>query len=209
MARNAATARPPRPARGAARWAAAAVQLCPQTTDIEEAQAWAADWEAAGVEGVIAKDPDGRYQPGRPGWIKLKTRSTAEAIVGGVTGSLSAPGVLLLGLYDAAGRLRYVGQTMPVGEVGRELDMALVRYVTLRRGADVRTPWPRPLPAAWSGRPGERRPVPYIPVQPTVVVEVEVDAAFDEDAGRWRHRTRFLRVRADLSAYDVRRMSAS
>ncbi|WP_426513180.1 hypothetical protein ACPPVO_22685 [Dactylosporangium sp. McL0621] len=96
--------------------------------------------EAAGVEGVIAKNPDGRYEPGRPGWVKVKTRSTAEAIVVGVTGSLSAPGVLLLGRYDAAGRLRYVGQTMPIGEAGRELGQALVRYVAQRRGVDVQTP---------------------------------------------------------------------
>ncbi|WP_426513181.1 hypothetical protein ACPPVO_22690 [Dactylosporangium sp. McL0621] len=56
---------------------------------------------------------------------------------------------------------------------------------------------------------GGAAPLQCIAVQPTVVVEVEVDAAFDEDAGQWRHRARFLRVRADLSAYDVRRMSAS
>ncbi|MEU7873130.1 ATP-dependent DNA ligase [Dactylosporangium sp. NPDC049140] len=179
--------------------------LCPQTADVDEARRWAVDWEAAGVEGVIAKNPGGRYELGRPGWVKVKTRSTAEAIVGGVTGSLSTPGVLLLGRYDAAGRLRYVGQTMPVGEVGRELGQALVRYVAQRRNADERSPWPQPLPASWSGQLGERRPLPYIPVQPTVVVEVEVDAAFDEGAGRWRHRARFVRVRADLSVYDVER----
>ncbi|WP_345138116.1 ATP-dependent DNA ligase [Dactylosporangium darangshiense] len=185
------------------------LQLCPQTTDVDEAQAWAVDWEAAGVEGVIAKDPDGRYRPGdrpgRPGWVKVKTRSTTEAIVAGVTGSLSAPGVLLLGRYDAAGRLRYVGQTVPLGDVGRDLGPGFVRYVAQRRGEEIRTPWPQPLPAAWSGQLGERRPLPYIPVQPTVVVEVEVDVAFDEPVGRWRHRARYVRVRADLSVYDVRR----
>lgn len=69
----------------------------------------------------------------------------------------------------------------------------------------VGTPWPQPLPAAWSGQLGERRPLRYVPVQPTVVVEVEVDAAFDEDAGRWRHQARFVGVRADLSVYDVAR----
>ncbi|MGI5243298.1 ATP-dependent DNA ligase [Dactylosporangium sp. CA-139066] len=181
------------------------LQLCPQTTDPDEARAWMADWQHAGVEGVVCKDPTGRYVPGGRGWVKVKTRSTTEAIIGGVTGSLSAPGVLLLGRYDAAGRLRYVGQTMPVGDVGRELGPGLARYVVQRQGGEIRTPWPQPLPAAWSGQLEERRPLPYIPVQPTVVVEVEVDVAYDEDVGRWRHRARYVRVRADLSVYDVPR----
>lgn len=113
--------------------------------------------------------------------------------------------MLLLGRYDAGGRLRYVGQTHPIGDAGHELGQALVRYVAQRHGGPVPHPWPVPLPAAWSGQLGERRPLAYVPVQPTVVGEVEVDVAFDEEAGRWRHRTRFVRVRADLSAYDVTR----
>ncbi|MFD0575215.1 ATP-dependent DNA ligase [Dactylosporangium darangshiense] len=180
------------------------LQLCPQTTDPDEARTWMADWQHAGVEGVVAKDPAGRYVPGGRGWVKVKTRSTTEAIVGGVTGSLSAPGALLLGRYDAAGRLRYVGLTNPVPAAQwGELGQAFVRYVAQQRGGTVAHPWPVPLPAAWSGQLGQRQPLAYIPVQPTVVVEVAVDAAFDEEAGRWRHRAGFVRVRADLSVYDV------
>lgn len=186
--------------------AAPHLQLCPQTANPDEARRWMTDWADAGVEGVLAKDPAGRYQPGRVGWAKIKTRNTVEAIVGGVTGTLTAPSVLLLGRLDANGRLRYVGQTHPIPpEMAAELGQALARYVAQQRGGPVPHPWPNPLPAAWSGQLGERRPLAYIPVQPTVVVEVQVDASFDEEAGRWRHRAGFVRVRADLSVYDVAR----
>ncbi|GGM52927.1 ATP-dependent DNA ligase [Dactylosporangium sucinum] len=182
------------------------LQLCPQTLDPAEARTWMRDWQHTGVEGVVCKDPAGRYVPGGRAWVKVKTRNTTEAIVGGVTGTPSAPGSLLLGRYDAGGRLRYVGITNPIPAAHRaELGQALVRYVAQRRGAAIPHPWPIPLPAAWSGQLGERRPLNYVPVQPTVVVEVLVDAAFDEEAGRWRHRPTFVRVRADLSPYDVTR----
>jgi ATP-dependent DNA ligase len=180
------------------------LQLCPQTSDPVEARAWMADWQNAGVEGVVGKDPAGRYEPGRPGWVKVKTRSTVEAIVGGVTGSLSAPGALLLGRFNQQGRLRYLGMTHPVGQAGAELGSAFERYVAQQRGGVVPHPWPQPLPAAWTGQLEQARPVVYMPVRPTVVVEVEVDVAFDEPVGRWRHRARYVRARPDLSIYDVR-----
>jgi hypothetical protein len=40
---------------------------------------------------------------------KVRTRTTAEAVVGGVVGSLEAPEALLLGRPDADGRLRIAG----------------------------------------------------------------------------------------------------
>ena len=45
-------------------------------------------------------------------WQKLRTRVTAEAIVGGVTGTVGAPQELILGRYDR-GRLR--SQAEPPG----------------------------------------------------------------------------------------------
>ncbi|MET7397359.1 ATP-dependent DNA ligase [Dactylosporangium sp. NPDC005572] len=185
------------------------LQLCPQTLDPAKARAWMVEWQHAGVEGLVCKAPDGPYVSGGRSWTKVKTRNTTEAIVGGVTGTLSAPGSLLLGRYDASGRLRYVGITNPVpASHAAELGQALVRYIAQRRGGTIPHPWPVPLPAGWAGQLGERRPLVYVPVQPTVVVEVLVDAAFDEEAGRWRHRAGFVRVRADLSPYDVMRAAA-
>lgn len=54
---------------------------------------------------------------------------------------------------------------------------------------------PQPLPASWSGQ------LPYIQVEPAVVMETSVDAAFERS--RWRHLVHIVRPRLDLSVYDV------
>jgi hypothetical protein len=42
---------------------------------------------------------------------KHKVRDTTEAIIGVVTGLFAVPQTVLLGRYDAEGRLRYTGAT--------------------------------------------------------------------------------------------------
>jgi ATP-dependent DNA ligase len=175
--------------------------LCPQTTDPETATMWLAQWADAGVEGLVIKGLASAYEPGRRGWAKLRSRSTAEAIIGGVTGSLTNPDTLLLGRLDDTGRLRYVGRTHPLAagqrrQLGEQLSPAVPR-----RTGGLDHPWPQPLPATWSGRFGQAAPLPYIPVQPTTVVEVQVNTAFEH--GRWRHPPAFVRDRPDLSIYEV------
>lgn len=68
---------------------------------------WLLHWSVAGVEGVVSKRLARRYEPGRRGWSKFRTRIVTEAIIGGVTGSISRPETLLLGRYDRRDRLRY------------------------------------------------------------------------------------------------------
>jgi ATP-dependent DNA ligase len=46
----------------------------------------------AGVEGVVVKRAAGRYQPGGAGWVKVRTRVTADYVIGGVTGPLGEAG---------------------------------------------------------------------------------------------------------------------
>nr|WP_296064227.1 ATP-dependent DNA ligase [uncultured Actinoplanes sp.] len=172
-----------------------ALQLCPQTTDFDEAMLWLKAYAPLGSEGLVIKDLAGRYR--RTGWWKYKLRTTTEAIIGGVTGTLSEPDSLLLGRRDDRGRLRYVGRT-------GALTVPQRRDVTplLRRAGSVRSqPWPQPLPAAWLGQFQRSEPLAYVPVRPSLVAEVIVDQAYE--AGRWRHQARFLRVRAELEASDV------
>lgn len=57
-------------------------------------------------------------------------------------------------------------------------------------------PWPAELTTRQLGR-FSREPVTITRVTPTVVVEVEAGTAFEH--GRWRHLTRYRRVRPDLS----------
>jgi bifunctional non-homologous end joining protein LigD len=79
-------------------------------SDVEEASA------ELGLEGVIAKRVDAAYQPGARSrnWIKKPFNTTVEVVIGGWTPGAGRRagtiGALLLGMYDAAGDLAYVGQ---------------------------------------------------------------------------------------------------
>ena len=85
----------------------ALVELTVQTDDLEEARAWLADSDLPGVEGVVAKRAGDPYRPGARRWVKVKRRRTVDCVVGGFRG-----GRLLLGLYDGAGLLHHVGETV-------------------------------------------------------------------------------------------------
>jgi hypothetical protein len=107
------------------------------------------------------------------GWQKLRTRITAEAIVGGVTGPVHAAQELILGRPDQAGRLRIAGRTT-----------ALRPSTAARLGALLEEQvhaWPERLPAHRWGAPRTA----YTRVRPDLIVEVSADLALD--GLRWRH----------------------
>ncbi|MFJ9460817.1 hypothetical protein ACIRST_37835 [Kitasatospora sp. NPDC101447] len=107
--------------------------------------------------------------------VRVNTPSVTPATQAAV---LSRPG------HD--GRLRPVAVSLPLG---RDL-----------RGALAPLPHPASdhaeLPGTVGGLPGSP-PIPYLPVRPEVVVEIETDQAQPE-FGRYRHRPRITRVRAEL-----------
>lgn len=68
-----------------------------------------------GIEGIIAKNMNSKYQAGKRSrdWLKIKWQNITEAVIGGYTepkGSRKNMGALVLGIYDK-GRLRYIGHT--------------------------------------------------------------------------------------------------
>ena len=67
-----------------------------------------------GWEGLIAKRADAPYAPGRTrSWLKFKCISGQEFVIGGYTDpqrSRQGLGALLVGYYDADGRLTYAGK---------------------------------------------------------------------------------------------------
>ena len=77
------------------------------------AQAWFDDEDGLGQDGVLAKRDDQPYLPGERGWVKVKHRRTLDVVIGGYRLSKTGDGIgaLLLGLYDDAGTLHYVGHT--------------------------------------------------------------------------------------------------
>ncbi|MEU2264948.1 ATP-dependent DNA ligase [Streptomyces olindensis] len=168
---------------------AAPFVLCPATTDRAIADDWLDPaWGAAGIEGVVVKGLSQKYQPGRRGWIKVRARASAEAVVAAVTGRVTAPSTLLLGRYDSHGRLRFIARTVPLSATARREVGGL-----LYPGDDTH-PWEGVrFSAAW----GTREAIDHRPVQPDVVVEFAGDTAID--AGRYRHPVRYLRVRDDVS----------
>jgi bifunctional non-homologous end joining protein LigD len=86
-----------------------------------------------GLEGLIGKDSGSVYVAGRSkSWIKLKCRQRQDFVIGGYTGpegSRTGFGALLVGLYDAQGKLHFAGK------VGTGFDQHLLRTLTRRLAA--------------------------------------------------------------------------
>ncbi|CAL9636511.1 DNA ligase C (plasmid) [Streptomyces sp. enrichment culture] len=161
------------------------IRPVPATGDAAEALDWVG--ALAGVEGIVGKPVRGRYTDGlRSGWVKWRRRHTTEAVVIGVTGTTPARQALVLGRMRA-GRMRAVGVSLPVGDELR----AAVAPLLHATGEPLQD-----LPGTIGGLPGAD-PVPYLPVQPEVVVEIEADDRME--FGRYRHRPRVRRVRGDLT----------
>jgi ATP-dependent DNA ligase len=106
-------------------------------------------------------------------------------------GRISAPERLILGQPAADGALLVVGSTTPLSPAHRLEITGYLRSVT---GSH---PWPPDVSSrAGSWGSPSRRPVTR--VEPTLVVEVETDSTYRY--GKFRHLTRMLRLRPDLSA---------
>jgi ATP-dependent DNA ligase len=158
-----------------------ALSLTPLTGDPAEAEPW-----LGRGEGVVAKDRGAPYRPGqRTGMIKIKRIRTIDAVVAGYRPGKEpgTVGSLILGLYDAAGRLHIVGHSSGLKAAEkRQLVQTLRPYETGGRGHDDPSRWKSEKELEW------------IELRPELVVEVRFDHA---SGGRIRHGTRILRWRDD------------
>ena len=162
--------------------------------------AFAGDGEAAlavsvaqGLEGVVAKRRDSRYEPGRrsPSWVKVKNIRTQEVVVGGFRpgqgNRAGTVGSLLLGIPGTSG-LEYVGH------VGTGFSGSVLADLWARLGPLTRTtsPFASDLPRA------DVRDAVW--VEPRLVGEV----AYGEftPQGRMRHPT-WRGLRVDKAPADV------
>jgi ATP-dependent DNA ligase len=157
------------------------IDLTPLTNDPAEAEPW-----LRGAEGVVAKDRNALYRPGeRKGMVKVKRVRTIDAVVVGYRPGKEdgTVGSLILGLYDAAGKLHVVGQSSGLrASEKRALVAKLAEYETGNRGHGDPSRWKNDKELEW------------IELTPTLVVEVTFDHA---SGGRIRHGTRILRWRED------------
>ncbi len=175
--------------------------LTPVTEDTGTAARWL-QGRHDGIDGVVAKDASGAYEPGIRALVKVKTERTADCVVAGfrLHEDRPLPSSLLLGLYDDEGALRHVGIAASFGERLRESLLAdLGPLATSLEGH----PWARGFLTAGSrmGRlkGAAARWVPemgldWVPVRPERVCEVSYDRV---DRDRFRHPARFRRWRPD------------
>jgi ATP-dependent DNA ligase len=166
--------------------------LTPASTDRAQVQEWMSSWTAVGVEGVVAKGLAQTYQPGRRGWLKVRAKHTAGAVIGAVTGPLERPDTLLLGRYDTTGTLRLTARSTPLLPTVRE---DLARLLT---PSSVGHPWAgMRITTHW----GSRDSLVFTCVTPDQIAEFDADTAFDR--GRYRHPVRIRRLRPDMAPDDI------
>lgn len=169
-------------------------QLTPSSEDIELARRWFDEFEAAGCDGIVCKNAAASYAEGKREMIKWKHRRSVDCVVGGYREHKDGGkiGSLLLGLYNAAGELHFIGHCSGFSDHDRVA--LLEQFEQLRSeesfGFEARMPGAE---SRWSGG----KDLAWTPVQPGVVVQISYDQLTDN---RFRHATRLERWRPDKDA---------
>ncbi|WP_020417506.1 ATP-dependent DNA ligase [Amycolatopsis sp. ATCC 39116] len=180
----------------------ARVHLTPMTQDPDVAQDWFTRFEGAGFDGVMAKPGDLPYEQDKRVMWKVKHERTADCVVAGFRWHKDGNGIgsLLLGLYDAGGRLQHMGVASSFTAARRR--ELVDELAPLREGAMEQHPWRewasfepdgRRVPGAQS-RWNAGKDLSWEPVRIELVAEVRYDHL---QAGRFRHATRLVRFRPD------------
>jgi ATP-dependent DNA ligase len=165
--------------------------LTPQTDSEDTAKEWFHEFEPAGCDGIIAKNPDLAYQHGKRAMIKIKHRRTIDVVVGGLREHKDGGkiGSLLLGLFNESGDFHFIGHCSGFPDVDRV--EIYKRFMELRSDESfdegARAPGG---PSRWSSDKDST----WTPVQPGVVIEVSYDQL---EGDRFRHASRFHRWRPD------------
>jgi ATP-dependent DNA ligase len=187
------------------------VYLTPMTQDRRSAERWLAEFEGAGLDGVVAKPPESPYQPGKRTMVKVKHVRTADCVVAGFRWHKSGKdriGSLLLGLYDKGGVLQHVGVTSSFTMARRKQlvdELAPLRKNPLeghpwREWAELQAHELNRMPGAQS-RWSAGKDLSWEPLRIERVCEVKYDHL---QGDRFRHAAVFLRWRPDKQPKDCR-----
>jgi ATP-dependent DNA ligase len=190
------------------------VYITPATRDRAVAREWFEKFEGAGLDGVMAKPEGAPYAPGKRAMLKIKHQRTADCVVAGFRWYKGAKGKevgsLLLGLYDAEGKLHHLGVASSFKQTER-VKLA-EKLLPLTEGARDVHPWkewsdwadaeatPQRLPGATS-RWNRGKDLSWEPIQLGLVAEVSYDHM---QGDRFRHATHFQRWRPDKPYTDCR-----
>ena len=178
------------------------VHVTPMTGDTDTARRWFAQFEGAGLDGLIAKAPDLTYQPDKRVMTKIKHKRTADCVVAGYRPHKTGDdkiGSLLLGLYDDRDVLVSVGVigAFPMAQRARLMvelrDLVTTfddhpwNWAAMEQGG--RTPR-RNENSRWNAG----KDLSFVPLRPERVVEVRYDYM---EGVRFRHTAQFERWRPD------------
>jgi len=187
------------------------IHLTPATQDRDLAADWFRRFEGAGLDGVVAKQVSGTYEPNKRVMLKVKHERECDCVVAGFRwhkkGDRTLVGSLLLGLYDDAGALQHVGVCASFSTAKRkELVDFLAPY---REDAVVSHPWKH-----WADHGGDEE-VKRMPGGQSrwsqgkdlswelLRAELVVEVAYDHMQGdRFRHTAQFRRWRSDKKPTD-------
>jgi ATP-dependent DNA ligase len=170
------------------------VRITRTTRDRDAAERWLAEFEGAGLDGVVAKPLDQPYAPGKRTLIKIKHARSADVVALGyrIHKSGSGIGSLLVGLYDSDGTLRQVGGVAAWSDVRRrELVDELAPLVERDDAGDAVTG--EGERSRFSGS----KDVSFVRLRPELVLEVRYDQL---EGARFRHTVQFERWRPDRDA---------
>jgi ATP-dependent DNA ligase len=167
---------------------APALHLSPATSARKIALRWL-QRSGGSLDGVIAKRLDLEYRPGERAMIKVKQRRTADCVVGGFryAEKKHQVGSLLLGLYDADGKLNHVGFTSAIPSSERAQLTSDLEKLIEPPGFTGSAPGG---PSRWN----TERSMAWEPLRPVLVAEVRYDQVTNR---RFRHGTALLRWRPD------------
>jgi ATP-dependent DNA ligase len=190
------------------------LHLTPLTGDPAVARDWFTRFEGAGFDGVMVKSADLPYRQDKRVMVKVKHERTADCVVAGFRWHKDGEGVgsLLLGLYDAEGRLHHVGVASSFTAARRR--ELVTELEPLRRDALAEHPWRHwaGQDTAAQGGSDEQKAEGKMPggvsrwtggkdlsweaLRPELVAEVRYEHVM---AGRLRHGGRLVRFRDDRS----------
>lgn len=167
------------------------IHLTRATVDAALARRWFAEFEGAGIDGIVAKPLAQPYAPGARTMLKIKHARTADVVAIGYRVHKSGTGVgsLLLGLYGADGTIGNVGAVSAFSNARRiELIDELAPLVERdAAGGIVRG-------ATEKSRFSQGKDTGFVRLRPERVLEVRYDQL---EGDRFRHTVQFERWRPD------------
>ncbi len=170
------------------------VHVTRTTDDPDLARRWLAEFEGAGLDGVVAKPLAQPYAPNKRTMFKIKHARTADVVALGYRIHKSGQGVgsLLVGLYDENGLLHGVGGVSAWTDK-RRLELIDELAPLVERDADGDAVVGETDRSRFSAS----KDVSFVRLRPERVLEVRYDQL---EGMRFRHTVQFERWRPDRDA---------